>query len=106
MGMQFRRSKKVGPFNFTVSKTGVSGSVGAGPFRYTMNSKGGRTKTIRTGIPGLYYQERESAAKRRRKSSTSGRARSYPNTTPPPRPQAPPRRPGNQGSNPFKDAES
>ena len=59
MGMQFRRSKKVGPFNFTVSKTGVSGSVGVGPFRYTMNSKGGRTKTIRTGIPGLYYQERE-----------------------------------------------
>lgn len=78
MAMNFRRSKKVGPFNFTVSKSGISGSVGAGPFRYTMNSNGGRTSTVRTGIPGLSYQKRETKgqvqAKKAARAARNGRA--------------------------------
>lgn len=76
--MYFRRSKKVGPFNFTVSKSGISGSVGTGPFRYTMNSNGGRTTTVRTGIPGLSYQKRETKgqvqSKKAARAARRGRA--------------------------------
>ena len=59
MPFRFRRSKKIGPFRFTMSGSGLSASVGSGPFRYTFNSNGGRTRTMRTGIPGLRYEERD-----------------------------------------------
>lgn len=73
MAINFRRGKKVGPFNFTVSKSGVSASIGKGPFRYTRNSNGGRTTTVRSPIKGLYYQQRSTpgqtqAKKARRKT--------------------------------------
>lgn len=59
MPFRFRRSKKFGPFRFTMSGSGLSASVGKGPFRYTFNSNGGRTRTVRTGIPGLRYEDRD-----------------------------------------------
>lgn len=67
MPFRFRRSKKFGPFQFTMSGSGLSASVGSGPFRYTFNSNGGRTRTMRTGIPGLRYEERDTPNQVRRK---------------------------------------
>lgn len=69
MPFRFRRSKKVGPFRFTMSGSGLSASVGSGPFRYTFNSNGGRTRTVRTGIPGLRYEERDTPNQVRKKKS-------------------------------------
>lgn len=69
MPFRFRRSKKVGPFRFTMSGSGLSASVGSGPFRYTFNSNGGRTRTVRTGIPGLRYEERDTPNQVRKKKA-------------------------------------
>lgn len=49
MGFSFRRSKKLGPFRFTLSHRGVSGSIGAGPLRVSRSSTGRRTKSVRIG---------------------------------------------------------
>lgn len=46
----FRKSKKVGPIRFTVSKAGLSTSAGAGGARVSVNSKGEVRRTV--GIPG------------------------------------------------------
>lgn len=69
MPFRFRRSKKIGPFRFTMSGSGLSASVGSGPFRYTFNSNGGRTRTMRTGIPGLRYEERDTPNQVRKKKA-------------------------------------
>ena len=47
MGFGFRKSKKVGPFRFTLSKRGVSTSSGAGPVRVSRSSTGRRTTSVR-----------------------------------------------------------
>ena len=57
MSWQFRKSKGFGPFRFTLSKRGVSGSVGAGPFRVSANSRGEVRRTIRIPGTGLYNTE-------------------------------------------------
>lgn len=49
MGFGFRKSKKVGPFRFSFSHRGVSGSVGAGPVRVSRSSTGRRSKSVRIG---------------------------------------------------------
>lgn len=61
MGLNFRKSKKVGPFRFTVSKRGVSASAGVPGARITKSSTGRTTTTV--GIPGsgLYYSTSRSA---------------------------------------------
>lgn len=69
MPFRFRRSKKIGPFRFTMSGSGLSASVGSGPFRYTFNSNGGRTRTMRTGIPGLRFEERDTPNQVRKKKA-------------------------------------
>lgn len=50
MGMRFRKSVKLGPFRATVSKSGVSYSVGGKGARVTKRADG-RTQTT-VGIPG------------------------------------------------------
>lgn len=40
MGWNFRKSKKVGPFRINLSKSGISGSVGAGGFRVGASPRG------------------------------------------------------------------
>jgi hypothetical protein len=57
MGFRFRKSKKLGPFRFTMSNSGISSSVGGKGFRYTKRADG-KTQ-ISVGIPGsgLYYTE-------------------------------------------------
>jgi hypothetical protein len=58
MGWGFRRSSKVGPFRFTVSKSGVSASVGAGGVRLTSSSRGTFVSVSPGG--GLHFRERVS----------------------------------------------
>lgn len=48
--VQFRRSKKIGPFRLTVSKSGLGISAGAGPLRISRGADGKVRRTIR--LPG------------------------------------------------------
>jgi hypothetical protein len=48
--VQYRKSKKVGPVRFTASKSGISTSVGYGPFRVTRRADGRYQRTAR--LPG------------------------------------------------------
>ena len=50
MGFRFRKSKKIGPFRVTASKSGLSVSAGVKGARVRVNSSGRVTKTV--GIPG------------------------------------------------------
>lgn len=50
----FRKSKKVGPFRFTLSKRGVSASAGAGPLRFSRGADGKYRRTVRLPGTGLY----------------------------------------------------
>lgn len=64
MGIRFRKSANLGPFRFTLSKSGISKSVGVKGFRVTKTASG-RTRTT-TSIPGTgisYVQERGKAVK-------------------------------------------
>lgn len=48
--VQFRRSKKFGPFRLTVSKSGLGISAGAGPLRISRGADGKVRRTVR--LPG------------------------------------------------------
>jgi Protein of unknown function (DUF4236) len=48
--VQYRKSKKVGPFRFTASTRGISTSVGYGPLRVTRRADGRYQRTAR--LPG------------------------------------------------------
>lgn len=50
----FRKSKKVGPFRFTLSKRGISTSAGAGPLRFSRGADGKYRRTVRLPGTGLY----------------------------------------------------
>jgi tetratricopeptide (TPR) repeat protein len=53
-----RKSFKIAPgVRLNVSKTGIGGSVGVGPARYSIHSSGRRTVSARTGVPGITYQQ-------------------------------------------------
>lgn len=56
MRFGYRKSKKVGPFRFTLTHRGVAGSVGAGPLRMGRSSSGRRTKSVRIG-KGLFWRK-------------------------------------------------
>jgi hypothetical protein len=56
MGFGYRKSKKVGPFRFTLTHRGVSGSAGAGPLRVGRSSSGRRTKSVRI-TKGLFWRK-------------------------------------------------
>ena len=57
MGFGYRRSKRLGPFRFTVTHRSISGSVGAGPVRASRSSTGRRTKSVRLG-KGWFWRKR------------------------------------------------
>lgn len=50
----FRKSKKFGPFRFTLSNRGLSTSAGAGPLRFGRGADGKVRRTIRVPGVGLY----------------------------------------------------
>jgi hypothetical protein len=52
--VQYRKRKKVGPFQFTVSQSGISSSVGAGPLRFSLGADGKIRRTVRVPGTGIY----------------------------------------------------
>jgi hypothetical protein len=52
--VQFRKSKKIGPFRFTVSQKGISTSAGAGPLRISKGADGKVRRTVRIPGTGIY----------------------------------------------------
>jgi hypothetical protein len=52
--VQYRKSKKVGPFRLTVSQRGISTSVGAGPVRISRGADGRVRRTVRIPGTGIY----------------------------------------------------
>src|SRR5690242_18042261 len=79
-GFRMRKSIKLAPgVRLNVSKTGVGVSAGAGGVRYTVHSSGRRTTTVRSGVPGVYYQSSRGGGR--------GRTTSRPTYAPPPTPR-------------------
>ncbi len=62
MSLNFRKSKKIGGVRFTVSKSGISTSVGGKHFRITQNANGRVTATTRA--MGMYSTETLSSKKK------------------------------------------
>src|SRR4051794_28352297 len=78
-----RKSIKVAPgVRLNVSKRGVGMSAGAGGVRYSVHSSGRRTTTVRSGVPGVYYQSSHGGGRRR--TPTPARAAAHTPPAPPP----------------------
>ena len=54
MAWQLRRSKGFGPFRVTLTKRGLSGSVGIPGFRMSTNTRGQVRRTVRIPGTGIY----------------------------------------------------
>jgi hypothetical protein len=72
--VQYRRSKKVGPFRVTASSRGVSYSVGAGPVRVTRRADGRVQQTTRYG-GGFYDTKIVGGTKRPRQAVNTAEIR-------------------------------
>ena len=55
MGFNYRKSKKIGPFRVTVSKSGVSTSIGSKYYRVTRKANGKIQTTTRIPGTGISY---------------------------------------------------
>lgn len=70
MGFRFRKSIKMGPLRFTLSKSGVSASLGVKGYRVTKTATG-RTRTT-ASIPGTGISYvKESGGKRNKQAETA-----------------------------------
>lgn len=60
MGLRFRRSVKAGPFRLNFSRSGVSGSVGAGGVRVGRGRRGSYLSLalLGTGLSWLTYRKK------------------------------------------------
>lgn len=67
--VQYRKSKKVGPFRLTVSQRGISTSVGAGPLRVSRGADGKVRRTVR--LPGTGIYDTKVVGTRRQARSTA-----------------------------------
>ncbi len=67
--VQFRKSKKVGPFRITATKRGLSASAGTSWFRVSRNSKGQSRAT--TTLPGTGIYSTRRLDKSRERSGTA-----------------------------------
>lgn len=54
MSIQFRKSKKIGPFRLTASKSGLSVSAGVPGARVSVNSRGDVRRTVSLPGTGIY----------------------------------------------------
>jgi hypothetical protein len=68
----FRRSKRVGPFRISASKTGMSISGGVKGARVSVNSKGQAHRTTSIPSTGFYSRKRIGGVSRRNSNSASG----------------------------------
>jgi hypothetical protein len=68
MGFYIRKSKKVGPFRFNLSKSGIGTSVGVRGFRV---GTGPRGNYVHAGRNGIYYRQQWGSANQRRSAQQS-----------------------------------
>ncbi|KKF02902.1 hypothetical protein A5739_24290 [Mycobacterium colombiense] len=52
--MQFRKTKTLGPFRFTLTQRGLSVSAGAGPLRFSRAADGTVRRTLRLPGTGIW----------------------------------------------------
>ncbi|EHB48639.1 hypothetical protein MycrhDRAFT_5480 [Mycolicibacterium rhodesiae JS60] len=64
--MQFRKTKKIGPFQFTLSQRGIAISAGAGPLRISRGADGTIRRTVRLPGAGLWDTKVLRPGRRRR----------------------------------------
>lgn len=76
MGFRFRKSKKIGPFRITLSKSGISTSVGVKGFRVTKTASG-RIRTT-ASIPGTGISYVKETGRKRNASTPTRNASAYP----------------------------
>ena len=74
MGLNFRKSIKVGPVRANLSKSGIGYSIGGKGFRVTKRSGGGLKTTV--GIPGTGISYSTGTHKRKTTSNSSKKAKS------------------------------
>lgn len=67
MGFRFRKSKKIGPFRITASKSGVSYSVGGKGYRLTKQANGKVRQTYSIPGTGISYSETVGSTKKKQK---------------------------------------
>lgn len=82
--VQFRRSKKFGPFRITLSQRGISTSVGAGGFRVSKGADGKVRRTIRVPGTGIYDTKVISPAPHHPASRREQQSPMQPSALPPP----------------------
>ncbi|MBE6826357.1 MAG: DUF4236 domain-containing protein [Ruminococcus sp.] len=82
MGLNFRKSFKIAPgVRLNVGKKGGSVSFGGKGAKFTVNSKGRRTTTVKVPGTGLSYSTSSGGSKKRNTSSTKKRSTSSTRTT-------------------------
>lgn len=72
MGWIFRRSINLGPFRMNVSKSGVGGSFGVGPFRIGRSATGRSYTSTRIPGTGISYRTTSGARASRGSSALPG----------------------------------
>ena len=80
MGFRFRKSFGFGPFRTTISKTGVSTSVGVKGARITKRADGKTQTTVSIPGTGIYHTSTASESKSAPKPAPASPATSYPKT--------------------------
>lgn len=73
MGFRFRKSFKFGPVRYTVSKSGISSSIGGKSFRITKTAKGKVRMTSSIPGTGISYSSQLGSSKKSRSSSKPSR---------------------------------
>jgi hypothetical protein len=68
MSWRLRRSKSFGPFRFTLTKRGITPSVGVPGLRFSAGRDGRVRRTLRIPDTGLYDTETVGTWRRRRNS--------------------------------------
>ena len=77
MGLNFRKSIKVGPAKINLSKSGVGYSVGTKGLRYTKKAGGGTRTTVSVPGTGISY----ASDSKKRKTSTTKKTTAKNSTT-------------------------
>lgn len=82
MSFRFRKSFKFGPVRYTVSKSGISSSIGGKSFRITKTAKGKMRMTSSIPGTGISYSSQLGSSKKARSGSKPSRRTSTSNSLP------------------------
>ena len=91
MGFRFRKSKNLGPFRVTVSKSGVSTSFGGKGARITKTASGKVRTTLSVPGTGISYVTESGGGKKQKAKEVKPRPNGRPHSRKRPGIQPPPR---------------